>query len=377
MEQYHLPTLLNPLLNSIFNCPNPSNSPLKKLYASLKDKSFILLVPPTETLLNYTDTKTKIQLEDLCYHNVDFIGAHILLPPKDSISSSSSTIDDGYTRLASIEQFDTLNGDNILVKWRNNFLVLLSGSPNRQKIKIERIQVLPNFNDYLQGSTYFILVHIDKPLMKDVIRLNDELECFDTLTLHDNDGDSSPDARPLIQDMSQHERSQFENIINTNDTWNKRFKDWMNEYKDSTTAEEPNETLFKQIVAVAYNELKSNKIFKGFGHLRRLIHEYLEINLYDHLWLQITTLCALDDETKGTRIKNISIEEIDDKFYEMFPLDFITKLEKNMVRSTNSINKLKGKNSFNEKSENLIATLQILTNMDNPIGCLLYTSRCV
>ena len=48
---YHLPVLLNPLVNAVFNCPNPSTSNLKKLFSNLKDRKFILLVPPCDRVM--------------------------------------------------------------------------------------------------------------------------------------------------------------------------------------------------------------------------------------------------------------------------------------------------------------------------------------
>ncbi|DAA09896.1 uncharacterized protein YML003W [Saccharomyces cerevisiae S288C] len=274
MSVYHLPTLLNPLVNAIFNCPEPERSPLKKLFANLKTRRFILLAPPSEYLLNYHDVKSKLPLHDLCY-NAEFINSYILLMTENSYINTNSR--DSH--------YETLDGKTVVIQWKNNVIHALNGFHIRRRLKILETKILPNFNDYFEGAADFIILFIDQPLNCEFVP-NDYLQCFHNYEKIPKNAHAMPN---LSIDSFQQERSSFENILHIHPARLTQLGQLFSSYRTLAPGDDPSRSIFESIVQQAFDGMKSDSLFKNFSNLYDLIHDYFELNLYDDIWSRLTT----------------------------------------------------------------------------------------
>nr|CAI6559612.1 CBM_HP1_G0034370.mRNA.1.CDS.1 [Saccharomyces cerevisiae] len=343
MSVYHLPTLLNPLVNAIFNCPEPERSPLKKLFANLKTRRFILLAPPSEYLLNYHDVKSKLPLHDLCY-NAEFINSYILLMTENSYINTNSR--DSH--------YETLDGKTVVIQWKNNVIHALNGFLIRRRLKILETKILPNFNDYFEGAADFIILFIDQPLNCEFVP-NDYLQCFHNYEKIPKNAHAMPN---LSIDSFQQERSSFENILHIHPARLTQLGQLFSSYRTLAPGDDPSRSIFESIVQQAFDGMKSDSLFKNFSNLYDLIHDYFELNLYDDIWSRLTT------HFKGHEL----LTDFYSKDYGEFKLHDITLIERRLHLASKHLQKLALTHSYAEKSKILVETLQKLsgtTEMDS------------
>ncbi|CAI1626002.1 hypothetical protein SEUBUCD646_0M01420 [Saccharomyces eubayanus] len=349
MSIYHLPTLLNPLINAIFNCPEPDKSPLKKLFANLQTRRFILLAPPSHLLLNYHDVKTKLPLHELCY-NADFINSHILLTTENSYINTTLR-DDHY---------ETLDGKTVVIQWKNNVIHTLNGFSLRRRLKILDTKILPNFNDYFEGAEYFAILYIDQPLGCEFVP-NDYLHCFNSY------GESPKLARNapnLLMDTSQLERSSFENILHIHPAWLTQLGQLFSNYRRVAPNDDPSKKMFEELVEQAFDGMKSDSLFKNFSNLYDLIHDYFELNLYEDIWSRLT-IHFKGYEVDTDNCEYFSVNQLLTDFYskdfDSFKLSDITFIERHVSAASKNFQKLTLSHSYAEKSKILVETLQQLS----------------
>ncbi|CAI7277664.1 BEM_collapsed_G0042090.mRNA.1.CDS.1 [Saccharomyces cerevisiae] len=356
MSVYHLPTLLNPLVNAIFNCPEPERSPLKKLFANLKTRRFILLAPPSEYLLNYHDVKSKLPLHDLCY-NAEFINSYILLMTENSYINTNSR--DSH--------YETLDGKTVVIQWKNNVIHALNGFHIRRRLKILETKILPNFNDYFEGAADFIILFIDQPLNCEFVP-NDYLQCFHNYEKIPKNAHAMPN---LSIDSFQQERSSFENILHIHPARLTQLGQLFSSYRTLAPGDDPSRSIFESIVQQAFDGMKSDSLFKNFSNLYDLIHDYFELNLYDDIWSRLTTHFK-GHEVDTEKYKYFSVNQLLTDFYSKdygeFKLHDITLIERRLHLASKHLQKLALTHSYAEKSKILVETLQKLsgtTEMDS------------
>lgn len=384
---YHLPVLLNPLVNAVCNCSEPNESPLKKLFSQLqKKREYLLLVPPTELLLYYSADSSKAALSELCY-TPDFVSSHILL-----LSASDNEIDNSHDEavIRDIEgRYDLhpvkcLDNSWKFISWKNRtiFQFSRSGEHILNKIKINSIETIPIFNDYMKSYHNTIrFLHIDGAFVEGPIscHLQSSLDiCKDLLKHHpqqvDNEDDcgdeEKPPKTPVRKGEAGYSRSKatFDSILRLNTHWSSEFEKRFREFRELNEKMGPQPELFHAIIDDMYKKMENDNLFKQLISLRRIIYEYVELNLFDDTWTQIVK-ANKNNETDINQFKNISIHQVDTEFstikYENFYLENVLTVEKNVARATEFLQKFHDTDNFTSKAKILVNTLKILTGSDN------------
>ena len=391
----HLPLLLNPLVNSIFNCPDPAKSPLRKLFAKLNDirergtnskaEQFLVLVPPTFALLHFTDLQSGQSLEELSRSNQVFVASHILL-----LNAKSPNLNNQEPHAVwglPQEEFLTLNAvvgnkknQSVVIDFDKNTVSvsLATGWPYSKRLRILKITYMHNFNDYFKRvpSDIITLIHVDQPIVaNELLVKNDELSCFKRLTripsiqkLHRN-SHSHPDRATLPRDTMQQNRASFTQVLRLHDTWSKTFQDMFDEFRTKLSTLEEMVSNFNMIINETYAVMCQDPLFGTYvrnGSLRRLIYEHVESNLFKHIWEHL-----VDKQSTSTReelfykLKYLSLDQLETSLHSRsfndFKLSLIVQLESNLQQATKVFQGLSTTKSFTEKAEVLTKSLQILS----------------
>lgn len=344
---YHLPILLNPLINAVLNCPTPSTSPLRKLFTSLQDKNFILLVPSTEVLLTYKDMDQQKLFTDLCY-NHDFVASHILLERE-------------YTNSTTTQEFKSLNGSNITVRTQHNLLI---SNVDQKKCKIIGGELICNFNEYFKGIGYFSVLYIDRPL-------SGNIACIFQAQIY-RKSDHISNSLLLSGDKIESNSLSLEEIL-------KRYPDVMErlnsmiytariELRNSVSTIDSITDILEKLRDTVYQILGTNKQLVYVQHLYITIGEYLESRLYQDVWDQLVVINKgkdIEDLCDYNVLQYISLNQIGTSFYprdkSKFDLGLITKIEKRIDQATSCFKKIVRTQTQREKTEILVSSLQYLT----------------
>lgn len=347
------PALLNPLVNLVFNCSDPFDSQYKRLFAKLTTERFILLVPPIEKLLYHVDAESGSLMSDLC-QNHDFVASHILLLQHDTHDHNGSALS------ASQIEFKTLNDKRIVVRSSTGEILTTEGFPLRRRVCIQDVELITNFSDYLNGSEKFALVHIDHPLIGTIIR---KIDIPRGITQKSSNGS---DARgTLVRDLIQKSWSSFENILRLHPDWSSILNGYFNRYRSTPLTEGPYEEVFRMIVRKVHAKMVNDELFQKIPHLYDLIFDYVELNLFDDIWIRVVNLHR-KDEIDTERLQYLSINELETELYqrkyEKFQLQNVTIMEKKINLAINSFVRLPLTHNHAEKADCLINTLQSLSN---------------
>lgn len=351
---YPTPVLLNPLINVVLNNSDPFSSQYKKLFGKLKTDKFILLAPPTEKLLYYVDAESGSSMIDLC-RNYDFIASHILLLQQDTHSDS------GFSLSANQAEYRTLNDKKLAVRSTSGQVLCTEGFSLRRRVYIQDVELIPNFNDYLDGLERFVIVHIDHPLIGTLIRNTDIPRSLKQQSPKEAD---SKDI--LVRDLTQKSWSSFENILRLHSDWSNILNGYFNRYRSTPLTEGPHEDLYHTIVRQVYAKMVNDELFQRIPHLYDLIFNYVELNLFDDVWIR-TVNAYRKDEMNIETLKYLSISELETELYqrkyEKFRLKDVTVMEKNIDLAVSSFARLPLTHTHAEKADCLINTLQSLSNM--------------
>lgn len=348
---YHLPVLLNPLVNAVFNCPNPSTSNLKKLFARLKDQKFILLVPPCGKLLNYKDKLSGLPLQELCY-SFDFVASHVLL------IDDSSGENVGISSLNQV-QFETANRKKVLVRSQHRFVLTTDGFQFKKKCRITDINFIANFNDYLLPLDQFPVIYIDEPLCGELVKIHPTQEEAQNGLKRERKEDPlvTPEA-PLKN------KNAFENILRLHPTWTNNFSELFAEYRNTSEKSGPHPELFHDIVSRVCSSMSNEEPFKALPDLFDLVYEYVELNLFDDIWVR-TTNHLRGSEVNTEALRDLALYQLGTDLYtvkfQKFQLANVVSLEKSIVLATDSFSRISPAHGHDEKSDALIETLQILS----------------
>lgn len=353
---YHLPVLLNPLVNLVFNCSNPSDSHHKKLFSRLKAETFILLVPPTEKLLYYVDADSGSPLNDLC-QSYEFVASHVLLLKEESKN------DGGFNQSANQAEYKTLNSKRIVVRSLNGEILTTDGFPLRRRARIQDVELVPNFNDYLNGSEKFALVHIDHPLVGTLVR---QIDIPRGLAIDNFNGGDAKNR--LVRDLTQKSWSSFENILRLHPDWSNILNDYFSRYRSTPVNEGPYEELFYMIVRQVYTKMVNDELFQKIPHLYDLVFDYVELNLFDDVWVRIVNTYR-KDEIDTECLRFLSINELETELYQErydnFRLQNVIAIERNVDLAMDSFVRLPLTHTHAEKANCLINTLQNLSNTED------------
>lgn len=301
----HLPVLYNPLLNCIFNNPHHSKAPFKRTIEDLSTKhnQYTILLPPAYILNEFhdpasDDSSTKVLIKTLCYNNEDFIRSHIL---KTGAPVSSTVTPISKEQLII---YNTMNGKQILIK--NQMIYTGKGFKRSLKLKITSVLYFKSFCDYFPKGSQFMIIHIESSLIggsppfKPLPSLPPPPVSSSSSTKPENVANVTfekllrnfPLLSKAVSDkfyrLFHHNNRQFHQLRTRTrkklslikGEFTKMQEEAYKIILDSVRVENPNSeqtyNLLNHIVST-YPELDLNK----------LVHEYVEINLYDLMWSQM------------------------------------------------------------------------------------------
>ncbi|KAK6458639.1 UPF0507 protein [Scheffersomyces xylosifermentans] len=303
----HLPLLYNPFLNCLFNNPHYDKPPFKQTIEELRNHNdFTILVPPAHILHSCYDpatesSSTKVLLRELCYNNEDFIRSHIIRTG----TSYSSTI----TPISKVQSviYNTMNGKQVLFK--NGMVFMGKGFKKSLKLNILSFQYFTSFCDYFPKGSKFMILYVEdsligsfNPVKRSRILPHPEIVPGPKVKETKDDIQHSITFEKLLRSfpllskavserfykLFHHNNYQFR-VLRTN-TRKKlvhikvEFHSMLDEaYKiisDSVKIDNPDSEQTYNII----NHILS--IYPGLD-LNKLVHEYVELNLYDKLWSQL------------------------------------------------------------------------------------------
>lgn len=368
---YYLPKLLNPLIDSIFNCPDIDNSLLKKLYNKLKSlDDFIVIVPPTDILLSKFDTAKNYTLRDLCYSDIDFVSNHIVF----SNENVNININVRNNKAFCVR---TIHGKSIIINQHHPYLFTNNGFGTKQKYHILRFDILINFNNYFHnnnnnGYRKFLLIYIDQPILNyglNNLIFKHNLQCFDITHNHKHSSFSlalpSFSSSSLLDDIPS-----FEKVLLLNPQWLDYLNNSLIEYKNSHQCQDDLFiTNFNLMVNDFYLLIKDNPIFKIIDNLKSQIKSYFELQLYDYIWniikLKVQYLSVLNNADTQYHLNYLSLDQLQTDLYKSnfvsFRLSDIVQLEKNISSAIIVWNKFFSYESHFKKCQILVETLQSLS----------------
>ncbi|SCU81843.1 LAMI_0B07910g1_1 [Lachancea mirantina] len=346
---YFLPTLLNPLINAVFNCPTPLTSSLKKVFSTLEDKKFILVVPSVEVLSKYEDLESGVSLQDLCY-DYDFVASHILVLEKGQLSQP--------------EEFKTLNNKTLSIRNQGEVIMTGEGFDARRRFPIKLVELFTNFNDYLGKDGKYPLLHVEHPLVGRAV-VKEEWHCLEMRN-------GSRSRKTLLIDAATQQRSNFDRTLQLHPALGDRFNDLFKaqRIKIGYQKRDPSDLIncFQEFQTEAFDIFQSMSSFSSFSNLEQLVYTYVEVNLYTDFWLQLTGAFKkeeIEDIASFDALANISINQVPSFLYPAdtkdFDLRFVVQAERNITAATTSFKRMQIANSHAEKSDILVETMQSLT----------------
>ncbi|CAK9440300.1 uncharacterized protein LODBEIA_P44000 [Lodderomyces beijingensis] len=392
----HLPVLYNPLLNCIFNNPNHNKSPFKNVVEELRSKhnQYTIIVPPAHVLNEFHDPATdgssnKVVLKSLCYTSEDFIKSHVI----KTGSPVSSTITPISKEQSVI--YNTLNNKQVLIK--NRMIYTGKGFKRSLKLRIASISYFKSFCEYFPRGSQFMIIFIEssliggspplmQPQLPPVVASNGSAT---TLSSASTDVESITFEKllrsfPLLSKavsekfyrLFHHNNNQFytirmqsrKKLRHIKVEFDKILEEAFKIISDSVKTENPNSEQTYNLL----NHIIS--IYPGID-LDRLVHEYVELNLYDVFWSQLIYQYNWSNEDKESydpeAVKNLTAAEYEKmSCLSLNQLDIptnkpwqINELHERINLAVQEFKKLGGSSSLNStaKTNIVLKTVDILT----------------
>lgn len=295
-ERKYLPLIYNPLLNSIFNNPIHAKSAVRSTILELAraHNDYAILVPPGQILQECQDDSSE-KLIDLCNHNDDFVKSHII-----KISAAFSATTAPVTKVQLII-YNTMNGRQVLIK--NRMVFTGKGFKKSMKLSIVDVGYFISFCDYFPNGSRFLVLYIEDTLYghKTSLSLPPVVEgqlakLPQKLSETDVTFERILRTFPVLsQAMSEH----FYILFHHN---NRQFQRLRTRHKmPLTNVIEEFTAIVNEAFTIVQNCVNANStdgdrafnlvqaIIKEYPllDLNRLIHEYVELNIYDNVWLQL------------------------------------------------------------------------------------------
>lgn len=292
----HLPLVYNPLLNCIFNNPHHAKSPLKSAIRELGrlHNDYAILVPPAHILQECYDLSS-LKLSELCSTSEDFIKSHIIK------TSTPLSVSSAPVTKVQLVLYSTMNGKQVLIK--NGAVFTGRGSQKSMKLQILSINYFVSFCDYFPTGSRFLLIYIEDLL-------------FGHQLLHPR-LDSSKPPNPSISTLKTESQITFEELLRNFPVLslamadkfyilfhhnNRQFQKLRSRQKMplkelraefGALVDEAFSIIQKCVNSDTadgdrtYNLLTSIALEHKSVDLNTIVHEYVELNIYDKLWLQL------------------------------------------------------------------------------------------
>lgn len=300
----HLPLLYNPFLNCLFNNPHYTQSPFKQTIQELAQNhnDYAILVPPANILNDCYDpisatSSSKIPLHELCYNNEDFIRSHVVRT--NAVYSSTIT---PITKVQ-LMLYNTMNGKQVLIK--NGMIFPGKGFKKSLKLSILNVTYFTSFCNYFPEGSRFMLIFINDSLFGSY----EYLPTFytiqppkpDTSTTSQN-AETTVTFEELLRNfplLSKAVSDKFYRLFHHNNYQFRVLRTNTHKKLDSIKLEFQNmlEEAFRIVLeSVKVDSLEGEQTYNLINHilsiypglnLNAIIHEYVELNLYDKLWSQL------------------------------------------------------------------------------------------
>lgn len=286
-----LPLLYNPLLNVLFNNPLHAKSAIKATIheLSLNHNDYTILVPPAHILQNCDDI-SGLKISELCYNSDDFVRSHII---KSSMAFSTTVAP--VTKVQLII-YNTMNGKQVLLK--NGMVFTGKGFKRSMKLQILKIDQFTSFCDYYPKGSKFMVLYIEDslyghqgphpiaagalpaPIVKNsAVTFEELLRNFPIL---------SRAMADRFYVLFHHNNRQFQRLRT-------RQKVPLSEVKVEFAAmvDEAFKIVQDCVNADTIDGERTYKLLHSIVSqhsaldLNKLVHEYVELNMYDRVWLQI------------------------------------------------------------------------------------------
>lgn len=290
----HLPPVYNPLLNCIFNNPSHENSPLKAIIRELsrRHNDYAILVPPAHILRECYDFSSR-RLSELCSNSEDFVKTHIIkITTPLSVSSAPVT-------KAQLVLYNTMNGKEALIK--NGLVFTGRGSKKSMKLQILNINYFVSFCSYFPRGSMFLLIYVEDLLFGHRLPMRHSLpkSINPVSTIKTESRITFEDLLRNFPVLSLSMADQFYILFHHNNRQFQRLR---------TRQRMPLKDLDREFFALVdeafsivqkcvnsdtadgdrtYNLLTSIARQNRSVDLNLLVHEYVELNIYDKLWLQL------------------------------------------------------------------------------------------
>ena len=401
----HLPILYNHLLNCIFNNPHYNKSPFKNVVEELRTKhnQYTIIVPSAFVLNEFYDPATegssnRVLLKELCYNNEEFIKSHII----QTGSPVSSTI----TPISKEQLVIYKTMDNKQVLLKNRMIYTGKGFRRSLKLKILAVSYFRSFCDYFPKGSQFMLVHIESTLFGGQPYIKSSLPLAPILNVNDSSTASKSNSLTLesINNKIKNESVTFEKLLRNfpllaravGDKFNRLFHHNNHQFYglrsntrkklehikiefhkildeafkiilDSVKEERPNGeatyNLINHIISIHPNL-----------NLDKLVHEYVELNLYDVLWSQLIYQYNYPNDDKANydpsatkvmtsakyeQLSCLSLNQLD------VPLNKPWQLNELHHRIYQAVQELKKLSTSSTTTSTLAAKMQIIYNTIN------------
>lgn len=370
----HLPLLYNPFLNAIFNNPLHLKSPVKSTIQelSLNHNDYTILVPPAHILQDGADTNGH-KLIELCYNSDEFVKSHII-----KTSSAFSTTVAPITKVQLII-YNTMNGKQVLLK---NGMVF-TGKGFRRSVKVLILQVahFVSFSDYFPLGSRFLVLYIDDslyghqlsmavptPIAPEVLpakRTNTTVTFEELLR---NFPILSRAMSDKFYTLFHHNNRQFQRLRS-------RQKVPLSEVKSEFTAMV--DEAFKIVQdCVNADTVEGERTYKllhtivsqhTLVDLNKLVHEYVELNVYDKVWLLLVFQYQDDQEPKVTLtpllykdLSCLSLNQLDIPVEDPWELNILHRRVADAITQFSKLSDL-GVVNQRHKAELLREAVEILT----------------
>jgi hypothetical protein len=385
-----LPVLYNPLLNCIFNNPNHGKAPFKNAIDELRrhHTDFAIMVPPSVVLNECYDPMSensshKVLLRQLCYNSEDFIHSHII-----KITSFASSV--APVSKLQLTIYTTMNGKQVLFK--NGMVFTGKGYKKSLKLLILGNSYINSFSDYFPKGAKFMLIYIEDSLIGSYSRDS----CKNT-----------PIDYPIQSNADHlHEPVTFEKLLRNfpllstvvSDRFYRLFHHNNNKYrlihsntrKKLQSIKDEFNRLLDEAYSIILNSVKPGnaygeqtynlinhilELYPGLD-LNKLVHEYVELNLYDKLWGQLLIQFNCTNEDKKT-FDPIAMKVLTDEKYNTLAslslnqLDIPLQtpwdsnlLQERIVKAIDELRKLEDTSIVNlcQKTNTLINAVNVLTD---------------
>lgn len=324
-----LPLLNNPLLSCIFNNSHYNAYPFKRTIHELAQNhtQYMILVPPADVLNEHQNRDSSLignkpGLRELCYTNEDFIQSHIVKFKHDTSGYAAAT---SKTSLAICH---TMNGKQLLIK--NGFIFSGKGFKKSVRLSILNVTYFNSFCDYFPKGSIFTLIYISDSLYGTMdISSMTRADMTSYQVRSNTNADDKITFEKLLRTFpvfSKAVSDKFYKIFHHNNErihflrsqTPKRLGDIKDKFQllltdasqivQDSLREEGNQG------AQIHSILNQYSVLHADFDLNRLIHEYVELNVYDTIWSQIVFQLdrqLLEKEHDADAMKTLTKEKYD------------------------------------------------------------------